>query len=55
MTGGNRQPAAGDRRTVDHNAACALLDLHKAAEIENGLEDLEQALTQLRSTLKATN
>src|ERR1700704_215388 len=33
----------------------AVLDLHKRREIESVLEDLEQALTQLRSTLKATN
>lgn len=31
----------------------AMLDLHKRREIETVLEDLEQALTQLRSTLKA--
>ncbi|WP_421998294.1 MerR family transcriptional regulator [Reyranella sp.] len=33
----------------------AMLDLHKRREIESVLEDLEQALTQLRSTLKAGN
>jgi DNA-binding transcriptional MerR regulator len=33
----------------------AMLDLHKRREIESVLEDLEQALTQLRSTLKANN
>jgi len=33
----------------------ALLDLHKRREIETVLEDLEQALTQLRTTLKAQN
>jgi DNA-binding transcriptional MerR regulator len=33
----------------------AMLDLHKRREIESVLEDLEHALTQLRSTLKATN
>jgi DNA-binding transcriptional MerR regulator len=32
-----------------------MLDLHKRREIEAVLEDLEQALTQLRSTLKANN
>ena len=31
----------------------AMLDLHKRREIETVLEDLEQALTPLRSTLKA--
>ena len=43
MAGGNRQPRA------------AMLDLHKRREIESVLEDLEHALTQLRTTLKATN
>ena len=33
----------------------AVLDLHKRREIESVLEDLEQALTQLRTTLKASN
>ena len=33
----------------------ATLDLHKRREIESVLEDLEQALTQLRTTLKAQN
>jgi DNA-binding transcriptional MerR regulator len=33
----------------------AMLDLHKRREIESVLEDLEQALTQLRSTLKSQN
>jgi DNA-binding transcriptional MerR regulator len=33
----------------------AMLDLHKRREIETVLEDLEQALTQLRSTLKEHN
>jgi DNA-binding transcriptional MerR regulator len=33
----------------------AMLDLHKRREIESVLEDLEQALTQLRSTLNAQN
>jgi DNA-binding transcriptional MerR regulator len=33
----------------------AMLDLHKRREIESVLEDLEQALTQLRSTLKTGN
>ena len=33
----------------------ATLDLHKRREIETVLEDLEQALTQLRTTLKASN
>jgi DNA-binding transcriptional MerR regulator len=33
----------------------AMLDLHKRREIETVLEDLEQALTQLRTTLKTQN
>ena len=33
----------------------ATLDLHKRREIETVLEDLEQALTQLRTTLKSQN
>jgi len=33
----------------------AMLDLHKRREIETVLEDLEQALSQLRTTLKAQN
>ena len=33
----------------------AMLDLHKRREIETVLEDLEQALTQLRTTRKAQN
>src|SRR5215813_13111546 len=33
----------------------AMLDLHKRREIETVLEDLEQALTQLRTTLKTSN
>src|ERR1043165_9147975 len=33
----------------------AMLDLHKRREIETVLEYLEQALTQLRTTLKAQN
>lgn len=33
----------------------AMLDLHKRREIETVLEDLEQALSQLRTTLKAHN
>ncbi len=33
----------------------AMLDLHKRREIETVLEDLEQALSQLRTTLKSQN
>jgi hypothetical protein len=32
-----------------------MLDLHKRREIEAVLEDLEQALSQLRTTLKSSN
>ena len=42
------QPATSTPRAT-------MLDLHKRREIEAVLEDLEQALTQLRSTLKANN
>src|SRR6195256_5955316 len=56
MTAGSRQPLP---RTGPQPATttprAAVLDLHKRREIESVLEDLEQALTQLRSTLKATN
>ena len=38
-----------------HRPRAAMLDLHKRHEIETVLEDLEQALTQLRTTLKAQN
>jgi DNA-binding transcriptional MerR regulator len=42
------QPATNTPRAT-------MIDLHKRREIEAVLEDLEQALTQLRSTLKANN
>jgi hypothetical protein len=32
-----------------------MLDLHKRREIETVLEDLQQALSQLRTTLKTQN
>jgi DNA-binding transcriptional MerR regulator len=53
---GNRQPLprTGPQPSTTTPRA-AMLDLHKRREIESVLEDLEQALTQLRSTLKATN
>jgi DNA-binding transcriptional MerR regulator len=54
--GGNRQPLprTGPQPSTTTPRA-AVLDLHKRREIESVLEDLEQALTQLRSTLKANN
>ena len=56
MATGNRQPLP---RTWPQPSTttprAAVLDLHKRREIESVLEDLEQALTQLRSTLKAHN
>jgi len=56
MTGGTRQPLprTGPQPSTTTPRA-AVLDLHKRREIESVLEDLEQALTQLCSTLKATN
>ena len=57
MTGGApRQPLprTGPQPSTTTPRA-AMLDLHKRREIETVLEDLEQALTQLRSTLKAHN
>lgn len=56
MTGGVRQPLprTGPQPSTTTPRA-AVLDLHKRREIETVLEDLEQALTQLRSTLKAHN
>ena len=56
MTSGNRQPLprTGPQPSTTTPRA-AMLDLHKRREIETVLEDLEQALTQLRSTLKAQN
>ena len=52
MAGGNRQPLP---RPSTPPPRAAVLDLHKRREIESVLEDLEQALTQLRSTLKTQN
>ncbi len=57
MTGGAvRQPLprTGPQPSTTTPRA-TMLDLHKRREIETVLEDLEQALTQLRSTLKAQN
>ena len=54
-SGGSRPlPRTGPQPSTTTPRA-ALLDLHKRREIETVLEDLEQALTQLRTTLKAQN
>ena len=56
MTAPNRPPLprTGPQPSTTTPRA-ATLDLHKRREIETVLEDLEQAQTQLRSTLKAQN
>jgi DNA-binding transcriptional MerR regulator len=55
MTSGRQPlPRTGPQPSTTTPRA-AMLDLHKRREIESVLEDLEQALTQLRSTLKANN
>ena len=56
MASGNHQPLPrkGPQPSTTTPRA-AMLDLHKRREIETVLEDLEQALTQLRTTLKAQN
>jgi DNA-binding transcriptional MerR regulator len=56
MASGNSRPLprTGPQPSTTTPRA-ALLDLHKRREIETVLEDLEQALTQLRTTLKAQN
>ena len=56
MAGGVRQPLprTGPQPSTTTPRA-AVLDLHNRREIESVLEDLEQALTQLRSTLKTQN
>ena len=56
MAAGNARPLprTGPQPSTTTPRA-AVLDLHKRREIESVLEDLEQALTQLRSTLKASN
>jgi len=54
MTGSSRPlPRTGPQPSTQTPRA-AMLDLHKRREIETVLEDLEQALTQLRTTLKTT-
>ena len=55
MAGGSRpMPRTGPQPSTSTPRA-AMLDLHKRREIETVLEDLEQALTQLRTTLKQQN
>ena len=56
MAAGNARPLprTGPQPSTTTPRA-AMLDLHKRREIETVLEDLEQALTQLRTTLKAQN
>ena len=55
-SGGSRPPLprTGPQPSTTTPRA-AMLDLHKRREIESVLEDLEQALSQLRSTLKSSN
>ena len=56
MASGNSRPLprTGPQPSTTTPRA-AMLDLHKRREIETVLEDLEQALTQLRTTLKSQN
>jgi DNA-binding transcriptional MerR regulator len=56
MTGGASRPLprTGPQPSTATPRA-AMLDLHKRREIESVLEDLEQALSQLRNTLKSQN
>ena len=55
MAGGSRpMPRSGPQPSTSTPRA-ATLDLHTRREIETVLEDLEQALTQLRTTLKQQN
>ena len=53
--GGSRpMPRTGPQPSTNTPRA-AMLDLHKRREIETVLEDLEQARSQLRKTLKSSN
>src|SRR5687768_4196825 len=55
MAAGSRQlPRTGPQPSTTTPRA-AMLDLHKRREIETVLEDLEHALTQLRTMLKSQN
>jgi len=55
MTGGRQPLPRTGPQPATATPRAAMLDLHKRREIESVLEDLEQALVQLRSTLKANN
>ena len=55
MTAGQRPMPRSGPQPATSTPRAAMLDLHKRREIETVLEDLEQALTQLRSTLKQQN
>ena len=54
MAGAQRPMPRTGPQPATNTPRAAMLDLHKRREIETVLEDLEQALTQLRTTLKAT-
>jgi DNA-binding transcriptional MerR regulator len=55
MAAGQRPMPRSGPQPATNTPRAAMLDLHKRREIETVLEDLEQALTQLRSTLKQQN
>ena len=55
MAGGQRPMPRSGPQPATNTPRAAMLDLHKRREIETVLEDLEQALTQLRTTLKQQN
>ena len=55
MTAGQRAMPRTGPQPATSTPRAAMLDLHKRREIETVLEDLEQALTQLRTTLKQQN
>ncbi|HET6196823.1 MAG TPA: MerR family transcriptional regulator [Acetobacteraceae bacterium] len=55
MASGQRPMPRSGPQPATNTPRAAMLDLHKRREIETVLEDLEQALTQLRSTLKQQN
>ena len=55
MAAGQRPMPRTGPQPATNTPRAAMLDLHKRREIETVLEDLEQALTQLRSTLKQQN
>jgi DNA-binding transcriptional MerR regulator len=56
MAAGSQRPMPrSGPQPATNTPRAAMLDLHKRREIETVLEDLEQALTQLRTTLKQQN